>query len=299
MADFTRNGWQVWTGLPGRFEADTTLAEIKSPDYENERLIVCKNPYLAQERQNNRKKLLLKSEESFRALSVRVASGRLKEEAKIGQALGRIANRYKMAKHFIFEVGPSKFSYKRNEEKIKNEAALDGIYVIRTSVPSNTLDANDVVLSYKRLSLAEKAFRTLKGMDLKIRPIHHRLDERVRAHIFLCMLSYYLEWHLRKAWASLLFDDEHPGEHEKNSPVLAAKRSDGCLSKASTKKLEDGGTVHSFKTLISKLSTVVLNDVKIPAIKSIGSFRVITKPDATQKRAFDLIGLDIMKDKQL
>lgn len=277
----------------------THIAEIVSDQYPNERLIVCKNPYLAQERQNNRKKLLLKSEESFRALSVRVASGRLKEEAKIGQALGRIANRYKMAKHFIFEVGPSKFYYKRNEEKIKNEAALDGIYVIRTSVPSNTLDANDVVLSYKRLSLAEKAFRTLKGMDLKIRPIHHRLDERVRAHIFLCMLSYYLEWHLRKAWASLLFDDEHPGEHEKNSPVLAAKRSDGCLSKASTKKLEDGGTVHSFKTLISKLSTVVLNDVKIPAIKSIGSFRVITKPDATQKRAFDLIGLDIMKDKQL
>lgn len=277
----------------------THLAEIASDHYPNERLIVCKNPYLAQERQKNREELLKKSEEAFRALSVRVASGRLKEEAKIGQVLGKVSNRYKMQKHFIFEIGPSKFSYRRNEDKIGREAALDGIYVIRTSVSSNQLDASSVVLSYKRLSLAERAFRTLKGMDLKIRPIHHRLDERVRAHIFLCMLSYYLEWHLRKAWASLLFDDEHPGEHEKNSPVLAAIRSDGALSKASTKKLEDGSTVHSFKTLMSKLSTVVLNDVKIPAMESIGSFRVITKPDVIQKRAFDLIGLDMMAEKHL
>lgn len=148
------------------------LAEIKSPDYANERLIVCKNPYLADERKKNRQELLKKSEEAFSSLALRVASGRLKEEAKIGQALGKVANKYKMAKHFIFEIGPSKFSYKKNQEKIEQEAALDGIYVIRTSVAASQLEATDVLLSYKRLSLAESAFRTLKGIDIKIRPIH-------------------------------------------------------------------------------------------------------------------------------
>lgn len=272
------------------------LAEIKSPDYANERLIVCKNPYLADERKKNRQELLKKSEEAFSSLALRVASGRLKEEAKIGQALGKVANKYKMAKHFIFEIGPSKFSYKKNQEKIEQEAALDGIYVIRTSVAASQLEATDVLLSYKRLSLAESAFRTLKGIDIKIRPIHHRLEERVRAHIFLCMLSYYLEWHLRRAWASMLFDDEHPGAHEKNSPVLPAIRSEGALKKVNTKRADDGSVVHSFKSLMSKLSSVVLNDVRIPAMPKIDSFRVITKPDITQKKAFDLIGLDIMKD---
>ena len=277
---------------------ETDLAEITSPDYPDERLIVCKNPYLAEERAKNRTQLLDKTEEALSTLAKRVAAGRLKEEAKIGQALGRIANKYKVGKHFIFTVAKSKFSYKRDQNKIEREAALDGIYVIRTSVAANKLQASDVVLSYKRLSLAERAFRTLKGMDLKIRPIHHRIEERVKAHIFVCMLSYYLEWHLRKSWASLIFDDEYPGEHQKDSPVLAAMRSESALKKASTKKLEDGSTVHSFHTLLSKLSTVVLNDVRIPAMPSIPSFSVITKPDTTQKKAFELVGLDIMAQKK-
>jgi hypothetical protein len=223
-----------------------------------------------------------------------VAAGKLKEEAKIGQALGRIANKYKVAKHFKFSVSYERFSYCRIKEKIENEASLDGIYVIRTSVLKDKLTTDDVVSSYKRLSLAERAFRTLKGMDLKIRPIHHRVEERVRAHIFICMLAYYLEWHLRDAWKSLLFDDEHPGAHQDSSPVLAAIRSESALKKVSTKKLPDGSTVHSFNTLISKLGAVVLNDVRIPAIVKIGSFTVITKPDPTQKKALDLVGLDIM-----
>jgi len=272
------------------------LAEIKSPDYENERLIVCKNPYLADERKKNRQELLKKSEEAFGKLALRVASGRLKEEAKIGQALGRIANKFKMSKHFIFNIGPSKFSYKKNQEKIEAEAALDGIYIIRTSVPASELDSSDVLLSYKRLSLAESAFRTLKSIDIKIRPIHHRLEERVKAHIFICMLSYYLEWHLRKSWAPLIFDDENPGAHEKDSAVLPAIRSKSALKKVHTKKAGDGSAVHSFKSLLSKLSSVVLNDVRIPAMPKIDSFRVITTPDLIQKKAFDLIGLDIMKD---
>ena len=143
-------------------------------------------------------------------------------------------------------------------------------------------------------TLAEKAFRTLKGMDLKISPIHHRLEDRVRAHIFICMLSYYLEWHLRDAWKSLLFDDEHPGEHQNGSPVLPALRSESAINKVNTKKLPDGSPVHSFNTLISKLATVVLNDARIPAIAKIPSFTIITKPDPVQKKALDLVGLDIM-----
>jgi len=270
------------------------LAEITSANYPDERLIVCKNPYLAQERAKNRAQLLTKTEEALILLTKRVAAGRLKQEAKIGQALGKIANKYKMAKHFNFSVGIARFSYKRNQENIDKEAALDGIYVIRTSVPKEKLSAEDVVSSYKRLSLAERAFRTLKGMDLKIRPIHHRIDDRVRAHIFICMLSYYLEWHLRDAWKSLLFDDEHPGGHQKGSPVLTALRSESALKKVSTKKLPDGSPVHSFNTLISKLAMVVLNDARIPAIAKIPPFSIITKPDPVQKKAMDLVGLDIM-----
>jgi len=276
---------------------EINLAEITSENYPGERLIVCKNPYLAQERAKNRAQLLDKTEEALILLTKRVASGRLKQEAKIGQALGKVANKYKVSKHFKFSVARERFSYSRNKENIEREASLDGIYVIRTSVPQNKLSSEDVVSSYKRLSLAERAFRTLKGMDLKIRPIHHRIDDRVRAHIFICMLAYYLEWHLRKAWASLLFDDEYPGSHQKGSPVLTALRSESAINKANTKKLPDGSPVHSFNTLISSLAMVVLNDARIPAIAKIPSFTIITTPNPVQKKAFDLLGLDIMAKK--
>jgi len=276
---------------------EINLAEITSENYPGERLIVCKNPYLAQERAKNRAQLIDKTEEALILLTKRVASGRLKQEAKIGQALGKVANKYKVSKHFKFSVARERFSYSRNKENIEREASLDGIYVIRTSVPQNKLSSEDVVSSYKRLSLAERAFRTLKGMDLKIRPIHHRIDDRVRAHIFICMLAYYLEWHLRKAWASLLFDDEYPGSHQKGSPVLTALRSESAINKANTKKLPDGSPVHSFNTLISSLAMVVLNDARIPAIAKIPSFTIITTPNPVQKKAFDLLGLDIMAKK--
>jgi len=276
---------------------EINLAEITSENYPGERLIVCKNPYLAQERAKNRAQLIDKTEEALILLTKRVASGRLKQEAKIGQALGKVANKYKVSKHFKFSVARERFSYSRNKENIEREASLDGIYVIRTSVPQNKLSSEDVVSSYKRLSLAERAFRTLKGMDLKIRPIHHRIDDRVRAHIFICMLAYYLEWHLRKAWASLLFDDEYPGSHQKGSPVLSALRSESAINKANTKKLPDGSPVHSFNTLISSLAMVVLNDARIPAIAKIPSFTIITTPNPVQKKAFDLLGLDIMAKK--
>jgi len=276
---------------------EINLAEITSENYPGERLIVCKNPYLAQERAKNRAQLIDKTEEALILLTKRVASGRLKQEAKIGQALGKVANKYRVSKHFKFSVSYARFSYSRNKENIDREAALDGIYVIRTSVPKEKLSVDDVLSSYKRLSLAERAFRTLKGMDLKIRPIHHRIDDRVRAHIFICMLAYYLEWHLRKAWASLLFDDEYPGSHQKGSPVLSALRSESAINKANTKKLPDGSPVHSFNTLISSLAMVVLNDARIPAIAKIPSFTIITTPNPVQKKAFDLLGLDIMAKK--
>lgn len=275
---------------------ERNLAEIISADYPGERLIVCKNPYLAQERAKNRAQLLNKTQEALNRIAKRVAAGRLKEEAKIGQALGKVAGKYKMAKHFKFSVAKARFSYSRNQENIETEAALDGIYVIRTSVPKDKLSSEDVVLSYKSLSMAERAFRTLKGMDLRIRPIHHRIEERVRAHMFICMLAYYLEWHLRDAWKSLIFDDEFRGGRQ-GSPVLPAIRSESALSKASTKKLPDGSPVHSFNTLLSSLAMVVSNNANVPAIPNMPSFNIITKPNPTQKKALELVGLDIMTQK--
>ena len=269
------------------------LAEISSPHYPGERLIVCKNPYLARDRARTRNELLSATQKKLDDFSRRVASGRLKDPARIGQALGRVAGKYRMAKHFKFTVDIGKFSYGRNQESIASEAALDGFYVLRTSVPKEKWPADKVVYSYKSLSAAEKAFRTLKGVDLKIRPIHHRLEDRVRAHIFLCMLAYYVEWHLRKAWASLLFDDQSPGSHQGGSPVLPALRSKSALAKAATKTLPDGSPVHSFQTLLSELSTVVSNDAWVPSIPEIPSFRLTTRPNQTQEKAFKLLCLGI------
>ena len=273
------------------------LAEITSPRYPGERLIVCKNPYLAQERLKKRSQLLLATEKKLDEIARRVSAGRLKEEAKIGQAVGRVANKYRMAKHFIFDIARGKFSYQKNCQSIAAEAALDGFYVLRSSVPKEKWPADEIVYSYKSLSAAEKAFRTLKGVDLKIRPIHHRLEDRVRAHIFLCMLAYYVEWHLRKAWAPLLFDDQFPGEHQDGSPVLPALRSKDALTKASAKTLADGSPVHSFQTLLSELSSMVRNDAWIPSIKEIPPFSLTTRPNQTQAKAFDLLGLSLEKRK--
>jgi transposase len=273
------------------------LAEITSPHHPGERLIVCKNPYLAQERAKTRNDLLAATQKKLDDISRRIASGRLKDPAKIGQAVGRVANKYRMAKHFSFDIERGKFSYTRNDESIKKEAALDGFYVLRTSVAKERWPASEVVYSYKSLSSAEKAFRTLKGVDLKVRPICHRLEDRVRAHIFLCMLAYYVEWHLRKAWAPLLFDDQFPGDHEDGSPVLPALRSKDALKKAAIKKLPDGTPVHSFQTLLSELSTIVTNDCRVPEIPEIPPFRLTTRPNQTQAKAFDLLGIGADKKK--
>jgi len=209
---------------------------------------------------------------------------------KIGQALGRVENKYKVARHFTFEIDEGRFSYRRNEESIRREACLDGIYVIRTSVPAGLWSAGEAVLSYKSLSYAEQAFRSLKEL-LKVRPIHHRLADRVRAHLFLCLLAYYVEWHLRRAWKPLLFDDEMPGEHVDNSPVRQAIRSAAAQRKVHRCEREDGIPIHSFPALLAELSTLARNTVRIPAMPDVPPFTVITTPNPLQREACGRAGL--------
>ena len=212
------------------------LAEIHSPDFPGERLVVCRNPLLAEERAGHREALMAATEKMLERLSLRVRNGRLKRQEKIAEALGRIKNRFKVAKHFQCVIGEAEFRYLRREESIQREASLDGIYVVRTSVSAEELKTDDVVLSYKRLSRVERAFRTMKSVELRVRPIHHWTSDRVRAHFLLCMLAYYVEWHLRQAWRPFLFDDEHPGARQGDSPVSPAVRSPEACAKALTKQ---------------------------------------------------------------
>lgn len=269
------------------------LAEITAPDYPGERLIVCRNPLLAEERSRKRTELLAATEELLARLAQRVKSGQLKKKEKIGEALGRIKNRYKMGKHFVCHIDEGHFTYERREENIQREAQLDGVYVVRTSVPAEKWSAEEAVLSYKSLSQAERAFRTLKSIDLQVRPIYHRLTERVQSHIFLCMLAYYVQWHLRQAWKPLLFDDEAPGAHREGSPVRPAVRSPAAEHKARTQQRADGTPVHSFRTLLEHLSTLARNDVRIPAKPELPTFPVLTTPTPLQRQALERAGLNL------
>jgi hypothetical protein len=206
---------------------------------------------------------------------------------------GSVLGRYKMRKHFQLTIEETGFSFTRDEANIAREAALDGIYVIRTSVPATALAAEEAVRSYKRLSQVERAFRSLKSVDLKVRPIHHRLEERVRAHILLCMLAYYVEWHMRQALAPLLFDDDDPAAAEaaRSSVVAPAQRSPQAQHKASTKLAADDTPLHSFRTLLSDLATVAKNRL-LPATKDPLPFDLITTPTPLQQRAFDLLAVN-------
>jgi hypothetical protein len=269
------------------------LMEITSERFPDERLIVCRNPLLAEDRARTRRELLEATEKLLERLAKRVQSGRLKRQEKIGEALGRIKNRFKMAKHFECTVGEGQFSYRRREENIRREAELDGFYVVRTSVPAEQLPADQAVLGYKRLSHAERAFRTLKSIDLRVRPIHHWAEPRVRAHIFLCMLAYYVEWHLRQAWRPFLFDDEMPGAHQHGSPVRPALRSPKALEKARTHHRPDGQPIHSFHTLLADLGTIARNRVRIPAQPDIPEFTMVTTPTPFQREVCQAVGLNL------
>jgi hypothetical protein len=268
------------------------LAEISHPNYPDERLIACRNPLMAAERARKRDELLDATERALGQIASATQRARnpLRGQARIALRVGAVMGRYKMRKHFRLTIEETGFSFSRDEQSIAREAALDGIYVVRTSVPAAALDAAEAVRSYKRLAEVEQAFRSLKSVDLKVRPIHHRLEERVRAHVLLCMLAYYVEWHMREALAPLLFDDDDPtaAEAARTSVVAPAQRSPRAQHKASTKLTADGAPLHSFHTLLNDLATVAKNRI-LPSTKDPLPFDVVTTPTSLQQRAFDLL----------
>ena len=268
---------------------ETNLCEITHPDYPGERLIACRNPQLAKLRRHKRAELLQATEEDLAKITARVAAGRLKGQDKIGVAVGRIVNRYKMAKHFTLTITDTTMAFTRKAEAIAAEVALDGIYIIRTSVPPERLDSASCVRHYKSLSQVERAFRAMKTVDLKVRPIHHRLSDRVRAHIFLCMLAYYVEWHLKEAWRTLLFADEDQAARATRDPVAPAERSAGAKAKVARRHHEDGTPIHSFPTLLAELATIARNTCCTSAEDDAPTFTVTTQSNPLQRRAMDLI----------
>jgi len=272
------------------------LAEITHPDYPGERLIVCKNPMLADERTRNREDLLRATEQQLKKVSEATTRTKraLKGKARIGLRVGKLIGRFKMAKHFKITIDDTSFRYERNQESITKEAQLDGIYVIRTSVEASVLDMSSTVAAYKGLSTVERAFRSLKTIDLKVRPIFHWMEERVRAHVFLCMLAYYVEWNMRRALAPLLFDDDDRATaHKMRASIVApAERSPSAKRKDTTKRTDDGLPVHSFQTLLKDLATLTRNLVRY-RVESAPSFEQLSSPTAVQQRAFDLLAVPI------
>ena len=270
------------------------LAEVSAPDYPGERLIVCRNPLLAQQRARKRTELLAATERELDKIvqATRRAKRPLRGADQIGLRVGKVLGRFKMAKHFTLEISEQGFAYAREEAGIAAEAALDGFYVIRTSVAAETLSAEDTVRAYKGLSVVERAFRSIKTVDLKIRPIHHHLAKRVKAHVFLCMLAYYVEWHMRQALAPMLFDDHDPaaGQAARDSEVAPAQRSPAAQHKANTKHTEDALPVHSFQTLLGDLATISRDRIQ-PRLAGAATFDKVTRPTPVQQRAFDLLGV--------
>lgn len=271
------------------------MAEITHPDYPGERLIVCRNPMLAKQRAHHREDLLQATEKQLEKIKLATnrAKRRLKGKDKIALRVGRVIGKYKMAKHFVITIEEESFSYVRHPSSIAQEAALDGIYVIRTSVAPKVMDANQTVGAYKSLSQVERAFRSLKTIDLKIRPIHHHLAERVKTHVFLCLLAYYVEWHMRKVLAPILFDDHDPADAARQRPTMVtpAERSEAAMRKARNKQTDDGLPVHSFRTLLADLATIARNTVEVkPVMGDPARFEKITQPTPLQQRALDLLG---------
>jgi hypothetical protein len=275
---------------PARF-TETDMGEITAPTYPGERLIVCRNSALAAERTRKREALLQATERELEPIreATQRAKRQLTGQAKIALRVGKALNRFKMGKHFRLEITDTAFHYARDPHSITAEAALDGLYIVRTSVPLDLLSTADTVRAYKSLSTVERAFRSLKTVDLHVRPIGHRLAERVRAHVFLCMLAYYVEWHMRQALAPLLFDDDDKvaGEARRASVVAPAQRSPRAQRKAQTKRTDDGMPVHSFQTLLDDLATVTKNRVRF--VLSNTETTLLTTPTPLQQRAFDLL----------
>jgi transposase len=272
----------------------TDLVEIAHPDFPGERLIACFNPLLAEERARKRPDLLSATEKQLEKIAVATRRQKrpLRGKQNIGLRAGKILNRYKMGKHFELRIEEDAFHYQRKTANIEREQSLDGIYVIRTSVKPEALSSHQVVASYKSLSGVERAFRSLKTVDLQVRPIHHRLPNRVRAHILLCMLAYYVEWHMRQLLAPLLFDDHDKAEAKsaRTSIVAPAQRSAAAMRKAFTKKTDDGLKAHSFQTLLGDLATIVKNRIQ-PTDQTTPAFDMLTTPTTLQQKALDVLGV--------
>lgn len=269
---------------PSLFD-QVNLAELTHPDYPGERLVACRNPALGTERTRKRDELLAATEAALAKVQTSVQSGRLRRPEKIGIRVGRILNRHKMGKHFSVEIAEGSFRYSRKADAISAEAALDGIYVVRTSVPAEQLSAADVVAAYKDLAHVEQAFRSIKSVDLEVRPVHHRLADRVRAHLLICMLAYYVAWHLKRAWAPLTFKDEDPPA--RTDPVAKAERSAGAIVKARTGRTAQGLAAHSFGEIIEILGELPRNVVRVGGAAEV---EVLTTPTEIQHRAFQLLG---------
>jgi hypothetical protein len=263
------------------------LAEISSPDYPGERLIACRNPFLAAERARKREDLLAATEDDLAKIAAQVRAGRLKDPAAIGLRAGKVLNKRKMAKHITLDIGEGRVSWQRDQASIDAEAATDGIYVIRTPVPAETLDAPAAVAAYKGLAAVERDFRWIKADDLDLRPIWHRLEDRVKAHVLICMLACYLTWHLRRAWAPLTYADEHPPDRA--NPVAPARRSRSADAKAARKTGPGNQPIRGFRDLLDHLATLTRDTIRI-AGQAVDKLAVAT-PD--QRRAFDLIGAPI------
>jgi hypothetical protein len=263
------------------------LAEITSPEFPGERLVACRNPFLAAERARKREDLLAATEEDLGKVAAQVSAGRITDPATIGLRAGRVLNKRKVAKHITFDIAEGRITWQRNQESIDAEAATDGIYVIRTPVPAETLGAPAAVAAYKGLSRLERDFRSIKADDLDLRPIWHRLEARVRAHVLICMLACYLTWHLRKAWAPLTYTDEHPPQHA--NPVAPARRSASADTKAARKTGPGKQPIRGFRSLLDHLATLTRNDLRYGQV----TIPALAEPTPTQRRAFDLIGAPI------
>ncbi len=265
---------------------ERNLYEVSHPDYPNERLVVCRNPALAAHQKAQRDDLLRCTCEELSKVQQTVEKGRLKKTEAIGRRVGKVIGRHKMAKHIQTQIQEAHFEFVVNDASVQAEADIDGIYVIRSSVETDQLDSDDVVYGYKLLTQVERGFRSLKS-DLDVRPIYHWSTPRVRAHLLIAMLAYYVEWHLRKAWAPLLFADKLAPTDPEHSPVTPARASAYARRKTSTKRTSDGQVVHSFGTLLHQLAGIVTNTCRASGMTS--TFEVTTTPTPTQRQALDLI----------
>ena len=256
--------------------------------------MVCRNEARGRLRAHKREALLAATKEELQRVRAMVARGKLRAAGKIGVRVGKVLNKFKMAKHFERDIGEQSFSFEVNATAVAAEAALDGLYVIRSPLPVREMDSAERVRTYKALTAVERAFRTIKTVNLKIRPIHHRTEDRVRVHIFLCVLAYYVEWHMREAWRELLFADgprpapEDQAAKATRDPVAPARRSQAAQRKASTRRLEDGTPAHSFRTLLDELPTIVRNTCRTRG-ESSATFEIVTTANSKQARAMQLL----------